>query len=74
MPLFEYECLTCGHQFEYLSRPSDAPACPSCRGNDLQKRLSVFAVGATPASRSAQPSTAPCGMCGDPRGPGACSM
>jgi putative FmdB family regulatory protein len=75
MPLFEYECRGCGHQFEFLSRGSEQPACPSCRSNDLQKRLSVFAVGGDGAAKSFQPSAAgACGMCGDPRGPGSCSM
>jgi len=74
MPLFEYECRACGHQFEHLSRPAEQPACPSCHGGDLQKRLSVFAVGAASTPRAAPAAQAPCGMCGDPRGPGACSM
>jgi len=73
MPLFEYECRACGHHFEYLTRDGRSPACPSCEGEDLQKLLSVFAVGAAgqPSTRDA---TESCGMCGDPRGPGSCSM
>ena len=45
MPLFEYECRACGHQFEYLTRSAESPSCPSCSGEDLQKLLSVFAAG-----------------------------
>lgn len=73
MPLFEYACQTCHHEFELLIRGSEAPACPACAGHDLQKRLSVFAAqtkGAAPGIRA----QGPCGSCGDPRGPGACSM
>jgi len=75
MPLFEYECLGCGREFELLSRAAEQPSCPSCHSTDLQKRLSVFAVGAAPAAKPLQPAGGgPCGMCGDPRGPGSCSM
>ena len=77
MPLFEYECRACGHQFEYLTRSAESPSCPSCSGEDLQKLLSVFAVntngGSSARAEMSQPASA-CGMCGDPRGPGSCSM
>jgi putative FmdB family regulatory protein len=46
MPLYEYECQRCHHQFELLVREQTVLACPSCQGEDLQKQLSVFAVGA----------------------------
>ena len=86
MPLFEYECRGCGHHFEYLTRDGRSPACPSCDSGDLQKLLSVFAVGATTGDgpgrakvlrhdgQSARDAVGPCGACGDPRGPGSCSM
>jgi putative FmdB family regulatory protein len=74
MPLFEYACRGCGHHFEYLTRDGQAPRCPSCTGEDLQKLLSAFAVGANGPSRSASAPVSACGRCGDPRGPGACSV
>ena len=76
MPLFEYECRGCGHHFEYLTRGDQSPACPGCQSADLQKLLSVFAAhGSGPAKSFSHPATSgPCGSCGDPRGPGACSM
>jgi putative FmdB family regulatory protein len=75
MPLFEYSCRACGHHFEFLTREGQTPACPSCKGDDLQKQLSVFAVGANGGSRTPmREAISPCGACGDPRGPGACSM
>jgi putative FmdB family regulatory protein len=73
MPLYEYSCKQCDRQFELLVRNSEAPECPACHGRDLERRLSVFAAhtgGA--AAKSFTPG--PCGSCGDPRGPGACSM
>ncbi len=73
MPLFEYECRGCGRHFEFLTRDGRTPACPSCDSTDLQKQMSVFAVSAGTGKPAARPAS-PCGMCGDPRGPGACSM
>jgi putative FmdB family regulatory protein len=76
MPLFEYACRGCGHHFEYLTRAGQNPRCPTCAGSELEKQLSVFAVSSTgPSSREPRTAQAsPCGMCGDPRGPGACSI
>ena len=44
MPIFEYECRACGHEFEQLVRAGDIPACPSCTGRDLEKRLSLSTI------------------------------
>lgn len=44
MPIFEYKCRTCGNQFEALVRKSDTPSCPSCKGSDLEKLLSLPAL------------------------------
>jgi putative FmdB family regulatory protein len=74
MPIFEYRCRDCDHHFEALVRGSEAPHCPECGETHLDKQLSVFAVGG-PVGTS-RPTAAPgaCGTCGDPRGPGACSL
>jgi putative FmdB family regulatory protein len=76
MPLFEYTCRGCGHRFEFLTREGKTPACPSCQGVELEKQLSVFAVssGSGSLSFAADRPVGPCGSCGDPRGPGACSL
>jgi putative FmdB family regulatory protein len=41
MPLYEYECLSCGKRTEVLQRFDDAPlaACPSC-GAEVKKLIS----------------------------------
>jgi len=41
MPIYEYRCLDCGHQFELMQKFSDPPAetCTSCSGN-VQKLIS----------------------------------
>jgi putative FmdB family regulatory protein len=77
MPLFEYECRGCGRQFEYLVRRDASPSCPACASVNLQKLLSVFAVSTAGGQSDPAPfpaSTGACGSCGDPRGPGSCSM
>jgi putative FmdB family regulatory protein len=45
VPIFEYRCRGCGEHFELLVLSSSpAPACPSCRGEDLEKLMSASAV------------------------------
>jgi len=41
MPLYEYQCETCGHRFEVIQKFSDAPleTCPKC-GGVVRKLLS----------------------------------
>lgn len=72
MPIFEYVCRGCGQRFERIVQGSHAPSCPTCRGTDLEQQLSVFAVGRPSGRSTAAP--AACGACGDPRGPGSCSL
>jgi len=73
MPIFEYACKGCNHQFEALVYGNEKAQCPKCHSKKLAPQLSVFAVSAKGLAGSA-PSAGPCGSCGDPRGPGACSM
>ena len=71
MPIFEYACTNCGHEFETLTRASSTPECPSCHSTELDKKLSVFA---TASAQPPAPSFGPCGTCGNPDGPGSCGM
>jgi putative FmdB family regulatory protein len=73
MPIFEYICKECNHSFEALVYGSEKADCPKCHSKKLSPQLSVFAVSAK-GSPSPAPSAGACGSCGDPRGPGACSM
>jgi putative FmdB family regulatory protein len=43
MPIYEYECQACGHQFEALQKVSDAPLrkCPECGKPKLRKLMSA---------------------------------
>lgn len=72
MPLYEFQCKSCKHEFEDLVLGSAHPSCPSCSGQELERLLSVFAVNG--AADDPMPAVGACGSCGDPRGPGACSM
>ena len=40
MPLFEYECQTCGTRFEELVMNGDTPPCPACGAADPQRLYS----------------------------------
>jgi putative FmdB family regulatory protein len=73
MPIFEYVCKDCRHEFEALVFGKDKAECPKCHSKKLEPQLSVFAVAGT-GSSSSSVSAGPCGSCGDPRGPGACSL
>jgi len=45
MPIFEYQCRKCQHEFETLVLPTlPVPECPSCKSQDLEKLISGFAV------------------------------
>ena len=43
MPIYEYECLSCGHRFEHLQRVDDPPltTCSHCGQNSLKKCVSL---------------------------------
>ena len=43
MPIYEYECQSCGHNLEALQKMSDAPLtdCPQCAKPSLKKRISA---------------------------------
>jgi putative FmdB family regulatory protein len=73
MPIFEYVCEECDHPFEALVYGAGKAQCPKCQSKKLAQQLSVFAMSAK-GSAGASPSVGACGSCGDPRGPGACSM
>lgn len=43
MPIYEYECQSCGHKKEALQKISDVPLvdCPECNKPDLKKMISA---------------------------------
>ncbi|MEO6801259.1 MAG: zinc ribbon domain-containing protein [Rhodanobacter sp.] len=43
MPIYEFECTSCGHRFDHLQKLSDSdPAvCPACAAPQLRRRVSA---------------------------------
>ncbi|MBX3705870.1 MAG: zinc ribbon domain-containing protein [Pseudomonadales bacterium] len=43
MPIYEYVCEGCGHEFETIQKFSDAPLteCPACHAGRLVKKISA---------------------------------
>jgi len=65
MPLFEYRCDACEHEFEQLVRAGETIECPHCQGRKLEKLLSAPAAahmgssGLPVMGASCPPSSAP---------------
>ena len=56
MPMYEYVCQSCGHQFEILQRMgegADGLACPKCGEERVEKQFSTFAASGNSTSTSA---------------------
>lgn len=41
MPIYEYVCKKCRHEFEFLLRGEEKPECPECGGVKLGRQMSV---------------------------------
>ena len=71
MPIFEYICKECQHEFETLVFGRDKAKCPKCQSQKLSPQLSVFAVSskgmsAKPAPRLPPARAAPAEILGVP--------
>ena len=44
MPIYEYSCKDCRHEFEQLILKGAEPACPECEGQHLTRLLSLPSV------------------------------
>jgi putative FmdB family regulatory protein len=69
MPMYEYHCGVCAHDFEALVMPGETAECPKCNGTRLERLLSV--PGA-PQVKSGGSMPMACQSQGPPCGP-ACS-
>jgi len=65
MPIYEYRCRTCAHEYEDLvsvgTRDEDVE-CPECGDHTSERRVSVFAT--THASGGSSYTTSSCGSSG----------
>jgi len=44
MPIYEYSCPSCGHDFEQIVKVNaPAPPCPECGGGEVGKKISLAA-------------------------------
>ncbi len=50
MPIYEYKCQACGHQFEKIVKLNETPDCESCKNSNLEKIFSVPGIR-TPKSQ-----------------------
>ena len=41
MPIYEYVCKSCNHEFEALVLGGKTPVCKSCGGTELERLLSL---------------------------------
>lgn len=62
MPMYEFRCTGCGHEFEEIT-PSDgaAPPCPSCRGEATERLLSACYCACSAPSGDYSPASASSG-------------
>jgi putative FmdB family regulatory protein len=69
MPLYEYTCQKCAHDFEALVFAGDEPECPQCHSHVLERQWSVPARPQTSTSLpvGCAPDLPPCG-------PGCCRL
>lgn len=75
MPIYEYRCRQCDHDFELLIRGNEQPTCPSCSQPELEKQFSVPAAHSARSSQLPIRQSAPSGGCGLPQcGMGGCQM
>ncbi|MGQ9654021.1 MAG: FmdB family zinc ribbon protein [Thermodesulfobacteriota bacterium] len=64
MPIFEFRCPACGHEFECLVMGQDWASelrCPRCSRPGVEKLLSVFASAHAPSDSSVGSAGSGCG-------------
>ncbi|MCU0227958.1 MAG: zinc ribbon domain-containing protein [Bryobacterales bacterium] len=70
MPIREFHCAGCGHEFEKIVRASQEPGnlqCPTCGDTHLEQKLSTFAPRMGASKAAPAPMACPSGgMCPTP--------
>ncbi len=66
MPIYEYHCDNCNHDFEYLVFGKEQPECPSCKGKNVNKLISAcgfLSKGSDGATTRHAAADSSCGGC-----------
>ena len=66
MPIYEYKCKQCGHEFEKLVRNVSkiyAFNCEKCSGKEVERLVSIFAFSGSTDSKSSSASSSSCSSC-----------
>lgn len=70
MPLYDFRCQECRHEFEALVMGGEPATCPQCRSPKLDKLMSGFSVrggareaGGSSASKCSGCAGGSCGTC-----------
>ena len=62
MPIYEYVCNQCDHEFEKLIfNSSEKVGCPKCKGKRVSRKMSAFAFSSGGKFKSTASSS--CGSC-----------
>jgi putative FmdB family regulatory protein len=48
MPIYEFDCRSCGARFEELVRSGATAACPNCGSDDVERRFSPISEPRVP--------------------------
>jgi putative FmdB family regulatory protein len=66
MPLYQFTCRDCDHEFETLVDRGEEPACPQCESTKLEKQLPQIGIPQVKegASSCGDLSLPPCGAPG----------
>lgn len=62
MPLYEFSCARCGHDFEKIVSGAPAVTCPNCGSNETRKKISACARRPAKTSGGEAPVSG-CGSC-----------
>lgn len=78
MPMYEYACSKCGHQFEKLvksaSQRDEKIECPNCASTQTGRKISVFSAVGTAAGQGGSSGHVHTGMCGCGKRAGSCGL
>lgn len=57
MPIYEFSCTKCGHQFEKLQKNAgvETVTCPNCGSTEVSKELSSFSATGSSSTTSCNP-------------------